>query len=175
MGEPKGFIVVPIGFGPSDDLRSIELDADDNLKVAFPAAAQGLVGPHGWIGGAWQKNPLPFGYSGFKGQYKENLSLPAGTSNLFSDVVPAGEIWVFSALSFQYTGTVPTAVNIQISDGTTFYIVYSVLAPVSTALYATQGVYIVPVGGQIAWQVQGATLNNDLKCWAVGYRVDIDQ
>jgi hypothetical protein len=197
VGEPKGFLVVPIGFNPSDDLRSLELDAADNLKVVMGDTSLSALltelqqkletadlelitqvlssGPHGWISGAWQKNPLLFGYSGFKGQYKENLNLAAGVNTIFSDIVPAGEIWVFSAMSFQYTGIVPTAVNIQISDGATFHIVYSVLAPVSTALYATQGVYVVPVGGRIAWQALGATLNDDLKCWAVGYRVDIDQ
>ena len=35
MAAPKGFLVVPVGFNPDGDLRSLELDADDNLKVVI--------------------------------------------------------------------------------------------------------------------------------------------
>ncbi len=64
MAAPKGFLVVPIGENPDGDLRMLELDANDYLKVVFAAAAQGLVGTHGWLDSAWQKNPLAFGFSG---------------------------------------------------------------------------------------------------------------
>lgn len=33
MSEPKGYILVPVGFNPDGDLRSLELTADDFLRV----------------------------------------------------------------------------------------------------------------------------------------------
>jgi len=35
MGEPKGYLVVPLGYNPDGRLRTFELDADDNLLVSL--------------------------------------------------------------------------------------------------------------------------------------------
>jgi len=219
MAEPKGFLVVPVGFNPSGDLRALELDANDYLKVALAAwlegavdvkgytgaawkellvnasgqaivvgkgtseevnvallaPARGLVGSHGWINAAWQKDPQRLGYSAFKGQYKTNLTLPAGSYNMASDVCPAGQIWVFSSIAAQYGGTAPLSFVYYIADGVNTYPIYSNYSIVPAQVYPVTGQFIVPAGGWIIWRVTGATLNDDLYGYAVGYRVDINQ
>ncbi|GAI12869.1 unnamed protein product, partial [marine sediment metagenome] len=39
MGEPKGKLVTPVADNPDDELRSLEVDALDNLKVNIQAQA----------------------------------------------------------------------------------------------------------------------------------------
>lgn len=39
MGEPKGKLVTPVADNPDDELRSLEVDASDNLKVAVESQA----------------------------------------------------------------------------------------------------------------------------------------
>jgi len=177
MGEPKGVIVVPIGFGPSDDLRSLELDSADNLKVAFDAAAQGLVGPHGWISGAWQKNPVLLGYSGPAVPSIVNLSLPAGTSNQDSTPVPAGEVQVISALSVRVVSTsITTLIAIWMALGATVQVVLvRQVPPVSGTFYLLTGQWVMTEGDFFRCSLVGATLNDDLNFSAAGYRVDLDQ
>ena len=55
MAEPKGFLMVPVGFNPSGDLRALELDANDYLKVALAAWLEGAVDVKGYTGSAWKE------------------------------------------------------------------------------------------------------------------------
>ena len=175
MGDPKGLLVVPIGFGPTDLLRSLELDADDNLKVAFAAAAQGLVGEHGWISGAWQKNPLAFGYSERLSGRIFDTALVAGTTILQVSVVPAGEIWVLTSVAMLYIGTSPTYIQMFINDTVALELIARQPAPVSDQLYDRQGWWVLKAGDNVGYAVVGATLNDDLYGYYFGFRVDIDQ
>ena len=177
MGEPKGLLVVPIGFGPTDLLRSLELDASDNLKVAFAAAAQGLVGTHGWIGGAWQKNPLLFGYTSDLFQEVSNTNLPAGTSFINAATVPAGEIWVFTNIAHRYDGTPPAQIltSKHIDAIPADAVVFQTLLPVSTQYYDRQGWWVLSEGWYLRSAIVGGTLGDDAYLRAWGFKVDIDQ
>jgi hypothetical protein len=175
MGEPKGFLVVPIGYNPSDALRTLELDADDNLKVVFAAAAQGLVGTHGWISGAWQKNPLLFGVSkAIQGRY-ENFALAAGTTSGVLGTVPADEIWVVTALNALYTGTPPTNTRFRLVRDAVAYIIEDFPTPASGVYKVTFGQFVGWPGDAFQVQVFGATLNDDLVGTMLGYAIDNDQ
>jgi hypothetical protein len=175
MGEPKGFLVVPIGFNPSDDLRSLELDASDNLKVAFAAAAQGLVGPHGWVSGAWQKSALPFGPSGTVTRSFSNTSLPAGTSIKDDSIVPAGELWVITVvIAVMFSATI-TSMYPMVKVGGIYARIFSENAPITTYRYDRQCQVVLMPGDNLAIGVVGATLNDDVYMDALGYRMDIDQ
>lgn len=197
MPAPKGNLVSVVAYDADGLPRTLLVDADDLLKVALASADWGdllteleekletadleLVskilssGPHGWIGNAWQRNPLPFGYSAFQGQSKSDLNLSAGSNTLYGDTVPAGEFWVFTGIAIAYVGASGTSIRIDLSDGTTTYFIYNVMAPVSGVVYNRIGDVIVPPGGRVQWLVFGATAGDDLYGHAVGYRVDIDQ
>lgn len=41
MSEPKGILIVPVGFNPDDDVRAITVDADDYLNVVLNAGLTG--------------------------------------------------------------------------------------------------------------------------------------
>lgn len=41
MADPKGFLIVPVGFNPDDDVRAFTVSADDYLKCVLAAGAAG--------------------------------------------------------------------------------------------------------------------------------------
>jgi hypothetical protein len=175
MGEPKGLLVVPIGFNPSDDLRSLELDASDNLKVAFAAAAQGLVGPHGWISGAWQKNPLLLGYSGDDTQASINLNAVAGINVLALTAVPAGEIWIIQAIAAKDANNIVGTLTLQcVANGTPVPLI-SKAAPAVNEFVCWTGALVIKAGSFVRAVYTGVILNDDLEIYSHHVRIDIDQ
>lgn len=197
MAEPKGPIVLICGVNPDGTLRTVELDADDFLRVTLAAqaanidvniAAQGVqltvkqptagdlkVGDHGWIGAAWQKQPLNIGVSAPLFRRFSTGTLPAGNSFLSDTAVPAGEIWQITTFAFQYYGTNPTHVDyIVYGDGADIYL-HTQQTVVSDKFYALPGQVTLGAGDYLKLRVVGATLNDDLTATACGRRIDIDQ
>jgi len=175
MAEPRGYLVVPVGFDPSGDIRALELDADDAVLMAFESAAKGLVGTHGWIGGAWQKSPLPIGYSGADGANVEDTNLSAGAVTVLSAAVPSGEFWLVSNLCFRYVGTSPAEVLVLANIGGVNRILWAQDAPESGAWYDKQGQWVIPPEGRIGGYIIGATAGDDFRLDFIYTRVDIDQ
>ena len=197
MAEPKGFLVVPLGFNPSGILRALELDESDRLKVLVDSIT-GIVsvsldgqtgtlkvaqqspsslatGNHGWISGAWQKSPIPFGASGFVEESLVSTTLPAGTSFLSGTACPAGEMWVISNIAIRYTGTVAgVTINARIVNSVNID-VFGVTPPVSGQYYDRQGHWVIFPGGYVRQLIIGATLNDDASLQYTGYKLDIDQ
>lgn len=116
MPEPKGLLIVPVGFRSDGTLRALELTDDDELKVYINSSTLDdilteleakletadlelvskilSIGSHGWLDGAWQRNPLQLGYSDIGGN-TVTLAAPSTAGFSITDsVVPAGEIWL---------------------------------------------------------------------------------
>lgn len=130
---------------------------------------------HGWVNGAWQKNPILFGYSADKEIAVSNTSLAAGANDLDAPTVPAGEIWVITHVASSYVGTAPTHMEVKIIHASGASMIFRQLAPVSSSVHDRQGWFVLEEGDILRCSVAGATLNDDLYLWATGFRVDIDQ
>lgn len=175
MPNPKGLLVVPVGFRTDGTLRAIELDDDDAQFIAFETAAKGLVGGHGWIGAAWQKNPLSFGYSGIHHERVVNNTLSAGQNDLDTTNVPEGEIHVITNYSILYEGTPPTELRAcMIIEATTHWI-FNELSPTDGQVYSRQGYWVMPPGNKCRFRIVGATLNDTGRIFISGFKIDIDQ
>lgn len=116
MAAPKGFLVVPVGFRNDGTLRALELTDDDKLKVQVSSSVLNnllteleakletadlelvskilSIGSHGWVGGAWQRNPLQFGFSAVDGENFSNVATGTAGVGHNGTPVPAGEIWI---------------------------------------------------------------------------------
>jgi len=175
MAEPKGYLVVPVGFNPSGDIRALELDADDAVLMAIKSAAKGLVGPHGWIDGTWRKAPMPFGISGTVFRNWSNTNLPAGAVDLDDIVVPAGECWVITTFSMRYIGTPPTQLRMIVMTSGGGVIIREEKSVTSNQIYSLQCQLVMAPGDYLRVSTLDATAGDSMAGWALGYRIDIDQ
>lgn len=82
---------MPLIFGETASGLLVPVRVDDDGLLAG-------VG-QGWVGAAWQKNPLLLGYSGDQTEQISDLNADEGTDTLASAAVPAGEIWIVEAVS----------------------------------------------------------------------------
>ena len=173
MAAPKGKLVTPVAFEPGGYPLALEVDADGYLKVTFTSPAKGLVGSHGYVGGAWQKNPILLGYSDRLFVNVYNDALAAGNNDLDVDPVPAGWLWVVTHFAIMYAGTSPDCIDVYIRDATTTVFIYRQQSPVSWAAYDRQGWWVLKEGDFIRYHVYGATLNDDLLGFASGFKVQL--
>jgi hypothetical protein len=128
----------------------------------------------GYISGAWQKDPLRFGYSGQVYERVVNTALAAGVNNLDTSAVPAGRIWVVTSIACHYVGTVAgVVILVVIQQGANLLALYNVTAVVSNQYYDRQGQFILAAGDFVRLTVSGATLNDDARLFVNGYYVDI--
>jgi len=175
MAVPQGYLIVPVGFNPSGDMRALELDADDALKVALSEAAKGLVGMHGWIGGAWQKQPIIFGYSGLGGGTLEDASASTTGFSLFSDYVPDGEVWQVFAASVRNCTSGGAVCNLSAPPtGPGVLMVFDMSAANRWYTYDGPMVYVGP-GQQLRFAFEGVTVGDRILARFSYVRLDIDQ
>jgi len=174
MATPKGNLVTPVGFDPSGHPLALEVDASGYLKVCTPAAAQGLVGTHGFVNAGWQKNPINFGYSGRLAIALTNTDLAAGASALSSLAVPAGWLWVITNLAFFYAGSTPFSVGVRLIQGGLDIYLYMQMSPTGWMIYDRQGWWVLKEGDYVSCFVNGAALGDDLYFRIHGFTVQID-
>lgn len=139
MGEPKGYLIVPVGFRADGTLRTLELTDSDELKVALTTATGSdlltelqakletadlelvskilSIGSHGWLGGAWQRNPFILGYSDIKTEAFSGTSTGEASTNGASTVVPAGELHSVNFSSCYHNDTVNRSITATAYDG----------------------------------------------------------
>jgi hypothetical protein len=131
---------------------------------------------YGYVGGAWQKDPIRLGYSGTVRRSWSNTTLAAGDNNVDDSAVPDGEIWVITNIAARYVGTVSGVIlrpYVVIAAGTG-YVLTQWDTLVSQTYYSWQGKIVLMAGDYLRIGVSSATLNDDVAAIAVGWRVDTD-
>lgn len=196
MAEPKGFLVVPIGYRADGTIHALELSNSDYLKVSIEAITPIIsveqsdpnklrTAIYGYDGANHQPiktdtsrrviidgespsllRPIP------KTTSFSNLSLAAGSSTNTVLTVPNGETWRLTTFMHRYTGTVAgvqmtSRLNIS---GTTMPF-FSSSAIVSAIPNLVNLNILMEPGTIIETVVAGATLNDDLQCVAFCERV----
>jgi len=186
MAEPKGNLVVPIGFRADGSLRAFELDNSDRLKVLIDPIT-GLVtvtqttpsnlttANHGWINAAWQKQPIMPGYSAIKSEQVVNLNATIGTNTVDSGTVPAGEIWTVNNISvFDNTNNNTSIYGYAVIGGVGVQIIYKA-APLAGIATLFTGTLILSPGDKLSVVFFGCTAGDDLYLTYCGFMTDIDQ
>lgn len=130
---------------------------------------------HGWIAGAWQKDPLRLGYSGDKTETVTQKAT-AGTNILVGTAVPAGEIWIVQSVS-AFNGTSATTrvalyASINGNDVALAQAGAGVAALINTIW---TGSIVLSEGDTVRAALAGCTLNDDIYLNYHAVRVDIDQ
>lgn len=218
MGEPKGPIVLICGINPDGTLRTLEVDADDYLKVtgvgdnfddmqvslealellvgtlhslgvdeldvdvqasvlptgAATSANQGAQGSKGWIGGAWQRQPMLLGFSDHVYERVDATSTGGASTVAETTDVPAGEIHVVNFISTYHDDPVSRNTVIYVVDAG-FQLEIHVEYPLAQYVVSVCNTPFVLAPGDNIWSVV-TSLANTKKVY-MGYwgtRVDID-
>jgi len=158
---------MPLIFGEtaSGILVPLLLESDGSL----PAISKG------WIGAAWQKNPLALGYSGDKTQEVAVADATAGTNSLTGAAVPAGELWVVEAISSRDTTSVPTSVLLTVFVNSVTLILTSQLTVAAGEFVNWSGAVTLSEGDKVIAVLYGCTLNDNIDMRYHARRIDIDQ
>lgn len=158
----------------SVDTDELVVNVDESVLPtgAATSANQGAQGSKGWIDGAWQRSPIPFGASNSLGGYFSETSLPAGSSWVNDSAVSAGQIQIVTTHTFQAISASITRVRIEAYINGASYAVWAINNPVSGDYYQkTLSLTLFP-GDYLRLRIEGATLNDDVYSWYGGYIMD---
>lgn len=187
MGEPIATVGDLAGICGHDgtDWEKILIDASKRLVVAiaaFTAAVEVtqdtpgdlLAGVHGYIAGAWQKQPLAWGISDSVSEAVSDTNLGAGTQTLSTTPIPAGEVHVASAINFRVDSATCTRGQLQIVIGGVSLVILTQASPVAYTWYLKTGEFVLAEDDYIALSMTGLTAGDDAYLRYAGYRMDVD-
>lgn len=144
--------------------------ADLEIVTSIPS-----VGPHGWIDGAWQRNPLLFGYSGVLYKTTANTSLSLGENSVDTSACASYEFWVITNISVMYRGTSPDYMEVRIVFNSTNMKLYQIANPTSELFYDKQGWWVLGPSDYLRVYTDDATANDDMYIFVTGFRVSSNQ
>lgn len=151
--------------GSVTTLPAISLASNQNVQ------ARG----YGWIGGAWQKNPILDGYSGDKTQTVSNLDAAAGSNLLEGDAVPAGEYWRVQSVQARDVNSICTNIDLTPLVNSIGLVLHQQASPGAATWVIWTGEIILSEGDKVRADFSGVTLHDDLYLTYHAVRVDIDQ
>ncbi len=157
------------------------------MPLIFGETASGLMVPvllesdgtlpitgHGYIGAAWQKNPLLLGYSGDKSEEPYTLSATAGDNTLTGGGVPGGEIWIVEAISALDLTNNPSRVILFVSVNGVNVVLTDISTVVAGQFIVWSGAITLSQGDTVKATIYGCTLNDDIFMQYHARRIDID-
>lgn len=176
MGEPIATVGKLAGVcgHDGDDWEKILIDASKRLVVAIASIVAADAQMHGHVGGAWQKQPLIWGYSDVVEERVLDANCSAGTDSVQTTVVPAGEVHVITSLAmYVASGTCGNLVAYK-NDGVASYELVGQTSPTSSQIYDRQGFYVLGPSDSIVVYGFNLTAGDDLCVIVTGYKMDID-
>jgi len=156
------------------DYRVCKVDGEGNLVVALKANQEIVARNYGYVGGAWQKNPVPIGYSGDWTEELQDLTAATGTNTLSGTTVPAGEIWLLYMIGAQDSTSAPSRIEVtcSVNGYTVPYIDDG--SPVMAGWSFDYRQIMLSEDDFLRVVFYGCTLNDDLYVRYHALRIDID-
>lgn len=176
MGEPIATVGDLAGICGHDgtNWEKILIDASKRLVVAVASAIAQDAQMHGHISGAWQKQPLIFGYSGVIAERVIDDNVSAGTDFVETTAVPGGEIHVIThAIALVASATCNLLAAYINHDGATQEL-FGQSNPVSSQVYDRQGFWVLDAGDTFKAYGFNLTAGDDLVVAVAGYKMDLD-
>ena len=164
MADPKGVLVVPVGFRSDGSIHAFELDSSDRLKVVVDSISNNLTVVQSDPGqlfvtwGATSKGARGEGIA----ETVSNTALAAGTNSLDLTAVPANAVYVIKAISCRYVGTVATVIlRLILTISGVQHHIKSFSPVLSNVMDVLTLDYPLQTGDNVRLQVLNATLNDD--------------
>lgn len=163
------------GIDSTSKIIPLLLDANGQIIVSSATlAANSEIGIKGYIGGAWQKQPLLLGYSDTLRQVFASATLPAGNSDQTVFTVSSNEVWTITNLFVQCNSTTITYVIPKVDVSGTVYTI-AVDARTANPFFTTRQCNVsFKAGDKLIIRFENATLNDIGICTALGYKTTIN-
>lgn len=187
MGEPiaeVGYLAGLCGHNATS-WEKVLIDASKRLVVAiaaFTAAVEVtqdtpgdlLIGSHGHIGGAWQKQPLIWGISDSVAEVITDENLGAGSQSKATTAIVAGEVHVVSTIAYRIDSGTCTRSDLNLVVDGTIILVQQKLPPVSGTWYLHTGEFVLAKDDYVYVSMVDLTAGDNLYLRYAAYRMDID-
>lgn len=167
---------LPVIFSNSEGTVDVNIVGSDiDVPVSIDAQTQDLnVLSHGYVNGAWQNNPMLFGYSDIHREYVTYTTPSGMTYNMDMAEVPVGEIWVITSIGMMTDdGAIWGMYMSTRSDSNTYY-VDQVRTPAANTMLSYTGWLILEPGLRIRGIFVNAASGKKLEMWVHGFKIDID-
>lgn len=113
---------------------------------------------------------------GYTDRYYENIeddSMPAGVQDKLGAVVPEGEVWEVTGISFIHSSGSINRVRVGSLIGAEYINVGEKLAPDANTLYYFPCDVILKEDDRVFWRFYNLTLNDDVFCWCWGSKMAV--
>lgn len=113
---------------------------------------------------------------GFSDRYYEVItdeSMPAGIGELLGGVVPEGEVWEVTGMSFIHSSASVNRARVGPKYGALYINVGEVISPAASTLYSFNMDVILKEGDRLYWKFYNLTLNDDVYAWAWGSKMEV--
>lgn len=154
--------------------EKILIDSSKRLVVAIASIVAADVQAHGHIGGAWQKQPLIFGYSGVVTERESDSDAAAGLNTFTTTAVPSGEIHVINTMSAINYTSITTALHIDMNHDGSYFSFYRAPNLAAATMALVNGPIVLDAGDYLRCRFYGVTLHDSIAFDITGYRMDID-
>lgn len=118
-------------------------------------------------------NNVIWGYTDRLADYKTEGSMPAGNSDILGTVVPEGEVWEVTGMSFETVSATCTGVRLGYETAEERIIVNNQLSVVTNTIYSFGMDLILRHTDKCFWRFYGMTLNDDVHCYAWGSKMEV--
>jgi hypothetical protein len=176
MGEPIATVGDLAGICGHDgtNWEKILIDASKRLVVAVASAVANDAQLHGYYDEAWQKAPIPWGFSDVIGSAAYEGDAAAGFNLLTSSTVPAGEVWwCMQAAMVDVTSAVTSMVWKLHRGGTDYQIKRYGNVAAGYTLSPETPVILGP-GDYMKYEFRGCTAHDVLFATIAGFKMDLD-
>lgn len=176
MGEPIATVGELAGVCGHDGTswEKILIDSSKRLVVAIASIVATDAQMHGHIGGAWQKQPLVWGYSDAVAERVVNTNADAGINTLDTTAVPSGEVhYITSVFATDATSAI-TVTLLSLRRSSVNYNFRRVASPGAGDSVENANPVILKEGDVIRATFQGCTAGDSISLMVSGYRMDID-
>jgi hypothetical protein len=153
----------------------VSCDASGNLNVIAGAGSFADALNKGYIGSAWQNDPLRMGYSSDVTEAVSELNAVGGTNVLYGTACPAGEIWNVQAISARNNTRAGTYWEIRAQVNSIWIFLAIDSAPAAGVSVMWSGNITLSQGDRLALVAVGCVAGDDLYLEYHGVTVDIDQ
>lgn len=129
---------------------------------------------HGYVGGAWQNQPMIFGYTDTVRVTATNTSTGTGIINATCTAVPSGYVHVITGFLTNHNDAAARDVSIGVWTGSAQYCGYVVTQAVSAQNYGDTVHIVLKVGESLLARCYMSVAGKTLNVWGIGYSMKVN-